>query len=64
MASRLYYPTLSDIITKMCLYITRYSPQLHSIIQEQFGDEGVAALDAVEAACHLWRAVIEVPINP
>ena len=61
MAKRTYYPTLTLIVSKICVFIARYNPQLRAIISEEFGAPGIAALDA---ACHLWRETIEVPINP
>lgn len=64
MAKRTYYPTLTLIVSKICVFIARYNPQLREIIQEEFGAPGIAALDALDAACHLWRETIDVEINP
>lgn len=64
MAKRLYYPTLNFFVNKICNFMTRYHVQLVAIIQGEFGEPGIVALEALEAGCHAWRDTIEITINP
>lgn len=64
MAKRLYYPTLNFLVNKICNFITRYYTSLYPIVEGEFGAPGIAALEALETACHLWRDTIEITENP
>ncbi len=64
MAKKQYYPQLVHILLAVCAYIAKYRPQLTKFLTTAFGEEAVAAMDAVVVACEAFTAIVTLTENP
>lgn len=56
MAQRTYLPTMVQIVSKLCVYTSRYDKTIREFLEP----EAIPAYEALRVACDAFLAVVEL----